>query len=535
MFEKKNGKRFLASVMALVMLLSLAPVGALAVEDEEQNQDVVALPADGDNPKPVVTDEENTENTNEELTPPPSNEGDAGTHADNNDASTAISEMSTDTSTKSNADASQTAYFYALLPNVVLPSGTYQPDKFWYGMGIGSIANVSPASEYGIGTKFNDFFETDGKITYPNQFPSLKVDGKTYTYDENGMTKNTYSILWNTVVVSDGANTGLNGEFEVVPSEINTYHVNGTIILNETEYRTVMFKCQYPDSDTDTFEEVTGYTVRVADDYQESNLRRPDMSTINGYRFDGWYRDEACTDKVYFNGNGTVTKNVTYYGKYVEQKYNISYELNGGTITSNTSDYTVAGEVYPNALVVTPSVSKEDCTFDGWYTDADFQNQWTGTTMPSENLMLYAKWTGNSPVDPTPDPTPGADLVDAMYFVLMPSQGVPATGVNQGVDKYFPNASNNGGVEGRNNTNGYVGKITEAATKLEGAQTTNGYFRDNGVDPSGVYLKGIGDLGYFNADNYNADGTYTGTGTLPTGMANFNMTNKSIVWYVIKK
>ena len=31
MFEKKNGKRFLASVMALVMLLSLAPVSALAV------------------------------------------------------------------------------------------------------------------------------------------------------------------------------------------------------------------------------------------------------------------------------------------------------------------------------------------------------------------------------------------------------------------------------------------------------------------------------------------------------------------------
>lgn len=34
MFEKKNGKRFLASVMALVMLLSLAPVGALAAGSE---------------------------------------------------------------------------------------------------------------------------------------------------------------------------------------------------------------------------------------------------------------------------------------------------------------------------------------------------------------------------------------------------------------------------------------------------------------------------------------------------------------------
>lgn len=36
MFEKKRGKRFLASVMALVMLLSLAPVGALAAEGEGQ-------------------------------------------------------------------------------------------------------------------------------------------------------------------------------------------------------------------------------------------------------------------------------------------------------------------------------------------------------------------------------------------------------------------------------------------------------------------------------------------------------------------
>lgn len=37
MFEKKRGKRFLASVMALVMLLSLAPVGALAAGDEPPN------------------------------------------------------------------------------------------------------------------------------------------------------------------------------------------------------------------------------------------------------------------------------------------------------------------------------------------------------------------------------------------------------------------------------------------------------------------------------------------------------------------
>lgn len=41
MFEKKRGKRFLASVMALVMLLSLAPVGALAAKGGNDNESYV--------------------------------------------------------------------------------------------------------------------------------------------------------------------------------------------------------------------------------------------------------------------------------------------------------------------------------------------------------------------------------------------------------------------------------------------------------------------------------------------------------------
>ena len=63
MFEKKRGTRFLASVMALIMLLSLAPVGALAAENEDQQENpAVTLPANEDNPKPVET---GTANTNE--------------------------------------------------------------------------------------------------------------------------------------------------------------------------------------------------------------------------------------------------------------------------------------------------------------------------------------------------------------------------------------------------------------------------------------------------------------------------------------
>lgn len=72
MFEKKRGKRFLASVMALVMLLSLAPVGALAAENEDpQENPAVSLPANKVDQKPAVTEGEDTTNANEETTPPP--------------------------------------------------------------------------------------------------------------------------------------------------------------------------------------------------------------------------------------------------------------------------------------------------------------------------------------------------------------------------------------------------------------------------------------------------------------------------------
>lgn len=73
MFEKKRGKRFLASVMALVMLLSMAPVGALAADEPPTTEEssAVTQPANEANPKPVGTDEQNTANTNEETMPPP--------------------------------------------------------------------------------------------------------------------------------------------------------------------------------------------------------------------------------------------------------------------------------------------------------------------------------------------------------------------------------------------------------------------------------------------------------------------------------
>lgn len=74
MFEKKRGKRFLASVMALIMLLSLAPVGALAADEPPTTEEspAVTQPAVKDENQQAVADEDN--NT---PTPQPAKDSDS--------------------------------------------------------------------------------------------------------------------------------------------------------------------------------------------------------------------------------------------------------------------------------------------------------------------------------------------------------------------------------------------------------------------------------------------------------------------------
>lgn len=77
MFEKKRGKRFLASVMALVMLLSLAPVGALAAGDEPlitEESSAMPLPAGEGKDRQAAVD---TENTNENTPTKPTEDSDS--------------------------------------------------------------------------------------------------------------------------------------------------------------------------------------------------------------------------------------------------------------------------------------------------------------------------------------------------------------------------------------------------------------------------------------------------------------------------
>ena len=239
------------------------------------------------------------------------------------------------------AENSQLLYFYTLVPGKNLDSQG-SADEVWNGMGVGLIANAGSASQYSMGTLI-----TNGTITEPDTFPDITVDGNVYKYaakgTENANTKGYYTIDWIRTIVANGANEGNNKYNPTVASSTNTFHRDGVIVLNETDYCTVNFMVKEPGAEDFAVYDAEKYSKRVAINTSENSLARPNPETIDGYEFDGWYKDEACTIPAEFNG--TITSNTNYYGKYVSNEYTVDYRFisatEGKTLPQSVEDLLV--------------------------------------------------------------------------------------------------------------------------------------------------------------------------------------------------
>ena len=253
------------------------------------------------------------------------------------------------------------------------------------------------------------------------------------------------------------------------------------------------------------------------------NLGAPTKNENGEYQF-SLYLSNADTD------NATVKIYVTPKVQPVQ----LAYELNGGKITSTEGTYTPEGLVYPDAPVTTPEVAKDNCTFDGWYTDKGLTQKWTDTTMPDEDLTLHAKWIDNStPVEPKPE------LTQAKYFVLLPTRGTPTSGASQGWASYLPNETSNGGVKDVSRKTGYKGHLTPEGQAIAdehrtGDDATNGYTKIDNVGVESKYLDPPTDLGFFDEKNW-TNGSYNDSSADTSILGkNFNVKNIRVVWYTIK-
>ena len=110
----------------------------------------------------------------------------------------------------------------------------------------------------------------------------------------------------------------------------------------------------------------------------------PNNPEKNGYTFGGWYSDAGLTQPYVFS---TIpTQDITVYAKWEIRQQTITFNSNGGsTVAAITQNYgtTVSAPATP---------TKNGYTFGGWYSDAGLTQPYVFSTIPTQDITVYAKW-----------------------------------------------------------------------------------------------------------------------------------------------
>ena len=136
---------------------------------------------------------------------------------------------------------------------------------------------------------------------------------------------------------------------------------------NNTETYTVTFMVR-ENGTTGDWQQYT--TVDTNDD---GSVTLPAEPTVDGYTFRDWYTDEACSaDNVFDESN--VTGDITVYALMAEA--NITLNITDGSGTATQIAGTLSALSQTTAEYEADALS-ENLTFDGWYTDAAFTQEYS--------------------------------------------------------------------------------------------------------------------------------------------------------------
>ncbi len=213
------------------------------------------------------------------------------------------------------------------------------------------------------------------------------VNPTTINFESNGGTEvSSITQEYNSTVIAPNNPTKTGYTFDGWYTDNNTFlneYIFDTMPVEDITLYAKWIINEY----TISFESNGGSEVdSITQDYNTS-LIEPNIPTRTYYTFEGWYSDEALSNPFTF---ATMpAENITLYAKWTINEYTINFESNGGNeVTSITQDY--------NTMVLAPSdPERTGYIFEGWYSDETLTNSYTFTTMPAENITLYAKWTIN--------------------------------------------------------------------------------------------------------------------------------------------
>ncbi|MCL2862464.1 MAG: InlB B-repeat-containing protein [Firmicutes bacterium] len=118
-----------------------------------------------------------------------------------------------------------------------------------------------------------------------------------------------------------------------------------------------------------------------------TDVYMPIPNAPTGFKFMGWYLDEAFTMPFYLF---PVQGNVTLHARFAPITYTITYHLNGGSMTN----YPATFNIESNAITL-PVPTRHGFEFDGWFTTPTFLG-FAVTAIPQGthvNQTFHARWT----------------------------------------------------------------------------------------------------------------------------------------------
>ena len=179
------------------------------------------------------------------------------------------------------------------------------------------------------------------------------------------------------------------------------------------------------------------YDAEFGSDMPE--LNEEDVLSKTGYTFDGYFFEPEEGEAVkYYNSDGTSAiimdrdGDVELVPHFTINQYTITFNSNGGSETDAiTQDY--------NSAVSAPTdPTKTGYNFEGWFADDGLTEAYAFSTMPAEDITLYAKWTAR-----TTTVILGDTKITATYDAEMPTITVP-TQIGYTFQGYFDQENGKG-------------------------------------------------------------------------------------------
>jgi uncharacterized repeat protein (TIGR02543 family) len=108
-----------------------------------------------------------------------------------------------------------------------------------------------------------------------------------------------------------------------------------------------------------------------------------------GHTFQGWYTASSGGQKVDSTTKVSITSPQYLYARWSTNSYTMTFTSNGGSAVSPLT------QPFGSNVSAPINPQRVGYSFDGWYSDSQLTLKYNFTTMPAQNITLYAKWIIN--------------------------------------------------------------------------------------------------------------------------------------------